>query len=104
MGAVALAVGRFLPALTKGARWPYRLLGVGYALLSVAVLLIGAWRQRRASSALGRGSYEELSSPLVSWLTAGGVACPWRRWCWWRPPSERRSRWASPGLGDAHRV
>jgi putative membrane protein len=74
VGAVALAVGRFLPALTKGARWPYRLLGVGYALLSVAVLLIGAWRQRRASSALRRGSYEELSSPLVSWLTAGGVA------------------------------
>jgi putative membrane protein len=73
VGAVALAVGRFLPEVTKGVRWPYRLLGIGYALLSVAVLVIGAIRQRRASSALRRGAWEELTSPVVAWLTAGGV-------------------------------
>jgi putative membrane protein len=74
VGAVALAVGRFLPELTHGAaRWPYRVLGVGYAVLSVAVLLLGATRQRRASAALRRGSYDELTTPMVAGLTAGGV-------------------------------
>jgi uncharacterized membrane protein YidH (DUF202 family) len=72
-GAVALAVGRFLPGLTSGARWPYRLLGIGYGLLSVVILLVGAIRQRRATAALRRGSFEQLSPPLVDWLTAGGV-------------------------------
>jgi putative membrane protein len=74
VGAVALAVGRFLPELTHHARWPYRVLGVGYAVLSVAVLLIGASRQHRAASALRRGAFDELSSPVVAWLTAGGIA------------------------------
>jgi putative membrane protein len=74
VGAVALAVGRFLPELTHHARWPYRLLGIGYGVLSVAILLIGASRQRRSTGALRRGAFEELSSPLVSWLTAGAIA------------------------------
>lgn len=74
VGAVALAVGRLLPALTPGARWGFRALGIGYALMSVAMLLIGADRQRRATSAIRRGSFEELTTPLVAWLTAAGVA------------------------------
>lgn len=73
VGAVALAVGRFLPGLTGGARWPFRLLGIGYGVLSVAILLIGAVRQQRAASALRRGAFVELTSPLVAWLTAGGI-------------------------------
>ncbi|HMD57871.1 MAG TPA: DUF202 domain-containing protein [Solirubrobacteraceae bacterium] len=74
VGAVALAVGRFLPGLTNGARWPFRVLGIGYGVLSVAILLVGASRQRRAASALRRGSFEGLSSELVGWLTAGAIA------------------------------
>jgi uncharacterized membrane protein YidH (DUF202 family) len=74
VGAVGLAVGRFLPDLTHRARWPFRVLGIGYAVLSVAVLVIGAIRQQRAANALRRGSFEPLSSPLVGWLTAGAVA------------------------------
>lgn len=72
-GAVALAVGRFLPGLTHGARWPYRLLGIGYAILSIAVLVVGAVRQRRSAEALRSGAFEELSSELVTWLTAAAV-------------------------------
>ena len=70
VGAVAIAVGRFLPGLTHGARWPFRVLGLGYGLLSVAVLVVGAIRQRRTAEALRQGSFVDLSSPLVSWLTA----------------------------------
>lgn len=71
--AVAIAVGRLVPSATHGARWPFEVLGVGYAVLAIAALIAGAVRQRRTAEALRRGSYEALSSPLVMWLTAGAV-------------------------------
>jgi putative membrane protein len=72
--AVSIGVGRLLPGLTGGARWPLKLLGLGYGLVAIAVLVIGAVRQTQVASALRRGSYEELSTPLVMWLTAAAVA------------------------------
>jgi uncharacterized membrane protein YidH (DUF202 family) len=72
--AVAIAVGRFIPELTHGARWPFRVLGVAYGLIAIAVLVFGGVRQQRTADALRRGSYDELSSPLVLWLTAAAVA------------------------------
>ena len=73
VGAVALAVGRLLPGLTHAAQWPFRVLGIGYGALSVAVLLIGALRQKRTTAALRQGTFAELTSPLIAWLTAGAV-------------------------------
>ena len=72
--AVAIAVGRLLPGVAGGAKWPFRVLGLGYSALAVAVLVLGALRQRRAAEALRRGGYEQLSSPQVMWLTAAAVA------------------------------
>jgi putative membrane protein len=72
--ALALAVGRIVPAVARTARWPFRLLGIAYGLLAIAVLVVGALRQRRTAEALRRGSYTELASPLVMWLTAVAVA------------------------------
>jgi uncharacterized membrane protein YidH (DUF202 family) len=71
--AVAIGVGRILPELTHGARWPFRALGIAYGVIAVAVLVIGAVRQQRTSDALRRGSYSELSSPTVMYLTAAAV-------------------------------
>jgi uncharacterized membrane protein YidH (DUF202 family) len=71
--AVSIGVGRLLPGLTGGARWPLKVLGLGYGLVAVAVLVIGAIRQTKVASALRRGSYEELSTPLVMWLTGAAV-------------------------------
>lgn len=71
--AVAVGVGRILPELTHGARWPFRLLGIAYGLIAVAVLVLGAVRQQRTNEALRRGSYSELSSPTVMYLTAAAV-------------------------------
>lgn len=71
--AVAIAVGRLVPVVTHGTRWPFRVIGIGYALLAIAALIAGALRQRRTADALRRGSYEELSSLLVLWLTAAAV-------------------------------
>jgi putative membrane protein len=72
--ALAVAVGRIVPGLAGGVRWPYRLLGIGYGLLAVAVLILGAVRQQRAGDALRRGGLNELSSLLVVGLTAVAVA------------------------------
>jgi uncharacterized membrane protein YidH (DUF202 family) len=71
--AVALAVGRGLPGLTSGSHLPLRLLGVGYGALAVVILVIGAVRQNRVSAALRQGTYEEISSSLVLWLTVAAV-------------------------------
>jgi putative membrane protein len=73
-GAVAIAVGRILPGLSGGARWPFRVLGLGYGVLAVVVLVVGAVRQQRTAGALRRAEYEELSSPVVMWLTAAAVS------------------------------
>jgi len=73
VGAVGIAVGRFLPGLTHAQRWPFRVLGIGYGVLSVAVLVVGAVRQQRAALALRRGGFDELTTPLVAVLTAGAV-------------------------------
>jgi putative membrane protein len=71
--AVAIGVGRIVPELTHGARWPFRVLGVAYGLIAVAVLVLGGIRQQRTAEALRRDSYNELSSPLVLYLTAAAV-------------------------------
>jgi uncharacterized membrane protein YidH (DUF202 family) len=72
--AVAVGVGRVLPELTGGAHWPFRVLGAGYAVLAVWVLVAGASRQRHVDAALARGRYDRLSPGLVNALTATAVA------------------------------
>jgi hypothetical protein len=42
-------------------------------VLSVAVLILGAVRQRRSADALRRNSFSELSSPVVNWLTGAAI-------------------------------
>src|ERR1700739_4105665 len=69
--AVAIAVGRIVPVITHGTRWPYKVLGIGYGLLAVVVLVIGAVRPRRSAAALRRGSYDELATPVGGGPTAG---------------------------------
>src|SRR5262249_46914424 len=62
VGAVALAVGRFLPEIThRETTWPFKALGLAYGLLSVGVLAAGGLRQRRGAEALRQGSFEPLS-------------------------------------------
>jgi uncharacterized membrane protein YidH (DUF202 family) len=70
---VAVGVGRRVPGLTKGAAGPLKLLGIGYGLLAIAILVIGGARERRVSAALRRGDYHRLSLPLVTRLTVAGI-------------------------------
>jgi putative membrane protein len=70
---VALAVGRLLPAVSSGTRWPSRVLGVGYGLLALAVFVIGGMRQRHTAEAVERGSFAPLSRTLVIALSSFSI-------------------------------
>ena len=74
VAAVGIAIGRGLPLATGGAKLPFRILGLGYAVLAVAILLLGALRQQRTARALHTGSYAPLSSPVVMCMTAAAIA------------------------------
>jgi len=71
LGAAAVTVGmrRLVPGLTYGAALPLKLLGISYAVLAIAILVIGAVRERHVAVAPSRGAYDRLSAPLVPWLT-----------------------------------
>ena len=65
--AVALGVGRVLPELAPHAtRWPYVVLGIGFALYGIAMFLIGARRMgggdRMLAGLLGSGVILGLAS------------------------------------------
>jgi uncharacterized membrane protein YidH (DUF202 family) len=72
--AVAVGVGRLLPQATSGPHWPFVVLGAGYAILAIWVLIAGAVRQHRVGEALQAGRYDRLSPSTVTALTVAADA------------------------------
>jgi putative membrane protein len=71
--AVSLGAGKLVPALTDETRWPYVLVGVGFALLGVAFVAYGFMRQRLVEQAVRRGEYVRPDERLLASLTAIGI-------------------------------
>ena len=69
----ALGVGRLAPELLDVAAWPYVVLGAGYAMLAVGLLLAGAQRQRELEHALRTGGHVPLRFRTVGIFTVGGI-------------------------------
>jgi uncharacterized membrane protein YidH (DUF202 family) len=69
----ALGVGRIAPELLDVPSWPYVLLGVGYAVLAIALLVVGARRNHDLQQAVERDVPAPLSFLLVAVFTVGGV-------------------------------
>jgi len=68
--AVAIGVGRLLPALLDDAgKGPFVALGVAYALLGLALVMFGSLRERAQARALARGGFAPLSRAAVTALT-----------------------------------
>jgi putative membrane protein len=71
--AVALAVGRVIPDLGGGVRWPYTLVGAGFALYGVALIVYGTVRVREVEAALSRGEYSSPSDRFLGAITVAGA-------------------------------
>jgi putative membrane protein len=71
--AVSIGVGRLLPALTGATRWPYVVVGAGFALLGVALVALALRRQREVERAIDRGEFVHPDERLLAGLTAVGV-------------------------------
>ena len=72
--AVALAVGRIVPELGDSSeRWPYTVVGIGFALYSVALIYYGTMRSREVITARERD--EPIGPPdrAINTLTAAGM-------------------------------
>lgn len=66
--AVALGVGKVVPDLRAGGtEWPFVILGAGYGVLGVAIVLYGLWRGREVDRAIREGRYLPLDSRAM-WL------------------------------------
>lgn len=70
----ALAVGRFAPQVLHVASAPYVVLGCGYALLAVALLVVGARRQHGLQRAVDRDERAPLPYAVVAVFTWAGIA------------------------------
>jgi putative membrane protein len=71
--AVSLGAGKLVPALTNETRWPYVIVGVGFAALGVAFVGYGFMRERTVGRAIARGEYVRADERLLGVLTAIGI-------------------------------
>jgi putative membrane protein len=71
--AVSLGAGKLVPALTDETRWPYVVVGVGFALLGIVFTAYGFTRQRLVERAVARGEYVRPDERLLAGLTGVGL-------------------------------
>jgi putative membrane protein len=67
--AVAIGVGRLVPALLGVASAPFVTLGVGFGLVGLAFVYLGARRDRAVTRQLAAGRFEPLDGRLVWGIT-----------------------------------
>jgi uncharacterized membrane protein YidH (DUF202 family) len=72
--AVALGVGKVVPEVADTRhRWPYVVVGVGYALLGIALVAYGGRRRQQVDQAVRAGGYSSPSPIAMAafvWATA----------------------------------
>src|SRR3954452_6839366 len=69
----ALGVGRLAPEGLQVAPGPCIVLGCGYAALAIALLVVGALRQRDLEQAMRTGRHQPLPFSGVAVVTVGGI-------------------------------
>lgn len=73
--AAALALGRVVPALIHHAtRWPYVVVGTGFAIYGIALIVFGTRRIRRLNRELGIPEPDRTLDRAMFFLAAIGVA------------------------------
>jgi putative membrane protein len=71
--ASGVAIGRLVPSVTHQTRWPYAVLGAGFALVGIVAIAYGLVRQRAVDNAVRRGEFAYPRDDVLVALTAAGV-------------------------------
>ena len=71
--AVALGTGRVVPALAHGTRWPYEVIGAGFAVLGIVFTGYALRRHVEVERAVSRGDYAPPDDRFLVVVTAAGV-------------------------------
>jgi uncharacterized membrane protein YidH (DUF202 family) len=71
--AVSLGVGKLVPELTGGRTIGYEVVGVGYAVLGIAFIGYGFWRQQVLERALLEGRFVPFDRRAALAFTLAGV-------------------------------
>lgn len=72
--AVAVGAGKIVPGVTDVTRWPFELLGAGFAVLALVFIVGGARRFVRVEEALEAGEFAPLTARDAMLLTAIAAA------------------------------
>jgi putative membrane protein len=72
--AVGFGAGRIVPELSGGSSWPFVVIGIGFSLVGVALIVFGYERHRQVERALARGEYATLAErTALLFATCGAV-------------------------------
>ena len=71
--AASVGVGRVVPSLTHQARWPYAVVGVGFALVGILAIGYGFERQREVRQMVRRGEFTHPRDAVLLTLTLAGL-------------------------------
>jgi putative membrane protein len=71
--AASIGVGRVVPSLTHQTRWPYVILGIGFAIVGIVTIAYGLRRQREVEQSVRSGEFRHPSPEILFALTAAGV-------------------------------
>jgi putative membrane protein len=71
--ASGVGIGPLVPSLAHQTRWPYAVLGAGFALIGIVTIAYGLIRQRAVGAAVRKGAFEWPHETVLIALTAAGV-------------------------------
>jgi putative membrane protein len=72
--AVSIGSGKLVPALAKGATWPYTSIGIGFAIVGVFCSGYAFWRYREVEAAVSRAEFVPPDERFVGLLSGVGAA------------------------------
>jgi inner membrane protein YidH len=72
--AVCVGIGRLVPELSGGTKWPFEVVGAGFGALGLAFIWLGYMRARAVENALDRGTFAPFGVRLPFALMVAGLA------------------------------
>jgi putative membrane protein len=72
--AVSIGSGKLVPALARGATWPYTAIGIGFAVVGLFCVAYAFWRYREVEEAVSRAEFAPPDDRLVALLSGVGAA------------------------------